>query len=144
MIRALIVWGLLATLHVSACGQAADPTGTQSTADDPYAWTGDSPRPVARPTAVTAPQQSAGTVPAGYLGVTIVSLGAPNEAGLWLKTPLVNAPARGRLVHGGKSVDVQLVPIEGASGAGSRISLQAMQALGIPFTGLAEVAVSAL
>ena len=144
MVRMSLIWAGLAVVFVSSCGKLTTPLGGDTDPADPYAWTGDSKRPVARPTEITASQQNVGEVQPGYLGVTVVSLGSPAEAGLWLKTPLVPAQSRGRLVHGGKSVEVQLIPIEGASGAGSRISLQAMQALGIPLTELAEVAVSAL
>ena len=44
------------------------------------------------------------------LGVTIASLGAAAEPGFWLKTPLVDAPAKGRVVYPatGQSVDVDL------------------------------------
>lgn len=77
----------------------------------------------------------------GRLGVTIASLGDPGEAGLWLKTPLVDAAAKGRVMYEGKTADVELIPIPGEVGAGSRMSLAAFQALGAPITGLPEVEV---
>ena len=77
------------------------------------------------------------------LGVTITSLGAPGEPGFWLKTPLVNAPAKGRVVYPqtGKSAQVDLIPIDGPKTAGSRMSLSAMRLIGAPFTGLPEIRV---
>ena len=87
-----------------------------------------------------APEDSAGT-----LGRTIASLGNAAEPGLWLKTPLVQAERPGRVTFPatGKSVQVTLIPIEGPATAGSRLSLQAMQALGAPLTGLPEIDVFA-
>ena len=77
------------------------------------------------------------------LGVTIASLGAPSEPGFWLKTPLVSAPAKGRVLYPatGKSVEVDLIPIDGPKTAGSRMSLSAMRLVGAPFTGLPEIRV---
>ena len=77
------------------------------------------------------------------LGRTTASLGAPAEAGLWLKTPLVSAPAKGKveLASGGESLAVDLIPIEGEATAGSRLSLSAMQALGVSLTDLPELVV---
>ncbi|PSL21881.1 hypothetical protein [Shimia abyssi] len=82
-------------------------------------------------------------VPRGALGTTVVSLGAASEPGLWLKTPLVAKSRPGVVRWNGGSVEVTLIPIEGQSGAGSRMSLAAMQALGIPLTALEEVSVEA-
>jgi len=84
-----------------------------------------------------APEPEAG----GRLGTTIVSLGDPGRGGAWLETPLVDAAAKGRVVHAGESVEVDLIPIPGAVGAGSRMSLAAFQALGASITGLPEVEV---
>ncbi|WP_281968117.1 hypothetical protein [Roseovarius nanhaiticus] len=80
------------------------------------------------------------------LGLTIASLGAPGEPGFWLKTPLVNAPGPGRVVYpaNGKSVKVDLIPLDGAPGAGSRMSLAALRVLEAPLTGLPELRVFAL
>jgi len=77
------------------------------------------------------------------LGATIASLGAPSEPGFWLKTPLVSSPAKGRVVYPetGKSVVVDLIPIEGPDTAGSRMSLPAMRLIEAPLTGLPEVQV---
>ncbi|MCA0921076.1 hypothetical protein [Pseudooceanicola nanhaiensis] len=80
---------------------------------------------------------------AGSLGRTVASLGAPGEAGMWLKTPLVKAETPGRITYEGKTADVTLIPIPGEPGAGSRISLSAMQAIGAPLTGLPTLEVAA-
>jgi hypothetical protein len=45
------------------------------------------------------------------------------------------------VVHAGESVEVDLIPIPGEVGAGSRMSLAAFQALGASITGLPEVEV---
>lgn len=77
------------------------------------------------------------------LGVSIASLGSPSEPGFWLKTPLVTAPGRGRVVNleTGKSVAVDLIPIDGPTTAGSRLSLPAMRLIEAPLTGLPEIRV---
>lgn len=76
------------------------------------------------------------------LGSTIASLGDPTEAGFWLRTPLVKAPAKGRIeTRGGASVAVDLLPLEGSPGAGSQISLAAMRMLGLSLTDLPELSV---
>lgn len=79
------------------------------------------------------------------LGTTIISLGLLDRDGLWLRTPLVKAEGPGRVVYSksGKSANVTLLPLKGDKGAGSQLSLAAMQILGIPFTGLVEVQVFA-
>ncbi|WP_299350027.1 D-galactarate dehydratase [uncultured Shimia sp.] len=140
----LIAISAVVGVSVSACANITSKPAASSGETDPYTWTGDSPRPQARPESVVVSDQQVSVEASGPLGVTIVSLGTPSEQGLWLKTPLVSTQTKGRLVYGGKSVDVDLIPIDGEAGAGSRISLHAMQALGIPLTDLAEVAVSAL
>lgn len=95
----------------------------------------------------TASERAAAAAPktsgAKDLGITIASLGAPSEPGFWLKTPLVKAPAKGRVDYGatGKSVAVDLIPLGGAEGAGSRMSLAAFRLLEAPLTGLPEVRV---
>ncbi|MFT6451835.1 MAG: hypothetical protein ACJA06_001321 [Halocynthiibacter sp.] len=77
------------------------------------------------------------------LGKTIASLGNPADPGFWLETPLVSAPTQGRVEYpgSGKSVAVELKPIPGDAGAGSRLSLPAMRLLEAPLTGLPEVLV---
>lgn len=77
------------------------------------------------------------------LGTTVASLGNPAEAGLWLKTPLVTKRQPGFVTAAdGTKVAVTLIPVDGAATGGSQLSLQAMQALGVPLTSLPEVAVS--
>ncbi|MEP5154824.1 hypothetical protein [Planktotalea sp.] len=77
------------------------------------------------------------------LGLTVASLGDPTQAGFWIKTPLVSAQTSGRVVYpgNGKSVQVDLIPIEGAETAGSRLSLAAFRVLEAPLTELPEVEV---
>jgi|SRR6056297_2923819 len=77
------------------------------------------------------------------LGTTIASLGAPGEPGFWLRTPLVDRPAKGRLDHPvkGTSVVVDLIPLDAERGAGSQISLAAMRLLEADLTGLPELRV---
>ncbi|NIZ09187.1 hypothetical protein [Pseudooceanicola sp. HF7] len=84
-------------------------------------------------------------VESGVLGTTIATLGAAGTGGMWLETPLVSTRQAGsvRSAETGKSVAVTLIPIDGPKTAGSRLSLKAMQALGVPLSSLAEVEVSA-
>jgi len=83
------------------------------------------------------------TAGATDLGTTIASLGAPGEPGFWLRTPLVDSPAKGRLDYPAKgtSVVVDLIPLEAEKGAGSQISLAAMRLLEADLTGLPELRV---
>lgn len=73
----------------------------------------------------------------------MASLGDPTRPGFWLETPLVEAPAQGRveLAATGKSAQVELIPIAGAASAGSRISLPAMRLIEAPLTDLATLRV---
>ena len=74
------------------------------------------------------------------LGTVVVGLGSPAEQGLWLKSPLVVAKAKGRVVtQSGASVAVDLLP---GSGAAS-LSLAAFRALGLGLTDLPEVTIYA-
>ena len=93
----------------------------------------------------TAEEKAAAAAPAsggGLIGTTVASLGDATEGGFWLKTPLVDAPAKGRVVNpeNGKSANVDLQPLAGG-GAGSQISLAAMQTLGLSVTDLPELEV---
>lgn len=89
--------------------------------------------------AATAPPAAGGR----KIGTTIASLGAPTEPGFWLKTPLVTKPGKGRARYGanGKSVQLDLIPLDGPASAGSRISLAALRLLDAPLTALAELEV---
>lgn len=75
------------------------------------------------------------------LGRSITSLGTPTEAGFWIKTPLAEARAKGRVSHPetGASVQVDLIPLDGEKTGGSRISLAAMRLLGVALTDLPEL-----
>lgn len=77
------------------------------------------------------------------LGTTIASLGDPTREGLWVRTPLVRAQAEGRIEDPktGASVAVQLLPLDAAPGAGSQVSLSAMNAMNLSLTALPEIAV---
>ncbi|MFW8592582.1 hypothetical protein [Cribrihabitans neustonicus] len=73
---------------------------------------------------------------------TVASLGDPSAPGMWMETPLVKTEqqARVRSARGSEAV-VTLKPAEGAVTAGSRLSIEAMRALGLPLTELAKVQV---
>ena len=79
------------------------------------------------------------------VGTTVASLGNAATPGFWLETPLVSEAVMGRVVYDetGKSAAVQLIPIEGPSTAGSRISLAALRVLGASLTELVELRVFA-
>ena len=93
-------------------------------------------------TAALAPVKPAGE---RALGKTIATLGNPTDPGFWLETALVSERTQGRVVYAptGKSVAVELIPIQGAATSGSRISLPAMRLLGAPLSGLPELTVFA-
>jgi hypothetical protein len=74
------------------------------------------------------------------LGAVVVALGSPAEQGFWLKSALVTAPTKGRVVTaGGTSVNVDLQPGTGAA----LLSLAAFRALGLSLTDLPELKVYA-
>ena len=73
------------------------------------------------------------------LGRVVVALGAPAESGFWLKSGLVKAVGKGRVVIGSASVAVELRPGDG----GALLSLAAYRALGLELTDLPEVSVFA-
>ena len=74
------------------------------------------------------------------LGTVAVSLGSPAEPGIWLRSALVSAPGKGRVVTAsGQSVAVDLLPGEGSA----QLSLAAFRALGLSLTALPEVTVYA-
>lgn len=90
--------------------------------------------------AALAPPEPAGEK---RLGETIATLGNPTDPGFWLETPLVSSVTQGRVeaTANGKSVSLELRPIPGADGAGSRISLPALQLLEVGLAGLHELVV---
>ena len=72
------------------------------------------------------------------LGRVVVALGPPGEQGIWLKTALVTAVGKGRVVTAsGATLAVELRPGTG----GALLSLAAFQALGLKLTDLPEVTV---
>lgn len=74
------------------------------------------------------------------LGLMVVALGSPAEAGFWLSSGAVGAAGKGRVVTaGGQSVAVDLRPGTG----GALLSLAAFRALGLGLTDLPEVRVFA-
>lgn len=89
-----------------------------------------------RAAALAAPAASAER----SLGKVSVSLGSPAEQGFWLRSGIVTAAGKGRVVTaGGQSVAVDLIPGEGAA----QLSLAAFRALGLSLTDLPEVSVYA-
>lgn len=74
------------------------------------------------------------------LGTAVVALGSPAEQGFWVKSALVAAPGKGRVVtESGASVAVDLLPGTGAAS----LSLAAFRALGLGLTDLPEVTIYA-
>ena len=100
----------------------------------------DTTSPAQRAAAVAAAANAPAAVRAG---LTTVSLGDPAAPGLWLETPLIRVATSARVTvpATGQAAVLDLRPIPGATGAGSRMSLAAMRLLGLPLTALTEVAV---
>ena len=142
------ILALLPVLTLSACGLQIPLIGARA---EPAPSVAQSPgtedaRPTERPgedvAEATDPAAAAQT---GALGSTLATLGDATRAGLWLETPLVAVQTPGRVTaDNGNTLDVTLLPASGGPGAGSRMSLQAMQALGLQLTSIAEVEVEAL
>jgi hypothetical protein len=104
------------------------------------------PRPRTADTPILPQETPASTVPApqadGFVGETLAGLGAPGEAGNWLVTGLVERTRPGRVVtESGQSVSLELRPSGAQPGAGSQISLAAMQTLGLNLAQLATLRV---
>ena len=105
------------------------------------------------PRAAPAPEVSAPPAPEisdsepapdrGLPGTTIASLGDVAQPGLWMRTPLVSAPMRGRVRDPatGRAVVLDLLPLDAEPGAGSRMSLKAYQSLELPLTALPQLRV---
>ncbi|MCG7519139.1 hypothetical protein [Ruegeria sp. Ofav3-42] len=91
---------------------------------------------------VVEPQPVAVTAD-GWVGpkTTIAGLGDPTTPGRWLETPLVETEITGRVVvpRTGAQAYITLVPASGPAGGGSRLSLDAMRALLLPFDELVEL-----
>jgi hypothetical protein len=75
----------------------------------------------------------------------VATLGNPADPGFWLETPLTDRVRPGRVVavETGAAVQLELRPIDGPAGAGSRISLAALRLLGVGLAGLHELDVFA-
>lgn len=76
---------------------------------------------------------------------TVAGLGDPTTPGRWMQTPLVDSEVTARVVvpKTGAQAYITLVPASGAETGGSRLSLDAMRALLVPFDELVEVEVYA-
>ena len=128
--------------------EAAEPSAAVEPATEtikPLALTGGAASPAALDTTSAAEKAEASKPDTGgaKLGTTIASLGDVAEPGFWLKTPLVKTAGKGRVEYPatGKSAQVDLIPIPGEPGAGSRISLSAMRLIEAPLTELPELVV---
>ncbi|WP_299625518.1 hypothetical protein [uncultured Tateyamaria sp.] len=138
---AVMRWMMITAVSLTGCGLV------------PERWTADPADPVGearggvsadvlvRPQARPAVPPVAPVLADGALGRTIATLGNAGEPGLWLRTPLVPVESAGRVKDAGTGaeVSVTLIPIDGPATAGSRMSLQAMQALGVGLTDLVEI-----
>jgi hypothetical protein len=97
----------------------------------------ETPRPEERPG-----EEAADAGDGLILGFAVASLGDASIPGLWMETPLVSTEGPGRVIGpDGRTVTVTLRPSGGGPGSGSRLSLQAMQALGIDLAALPTVTV---
>ena len=85
---------------------------------------------------------AASTTGGTFLGTTVASLGDPARPGFWIETSLASAAGAGRLVYpaNGKSVEVEILPIESGS---SRVSLAAFRVLEAPLIELPTLEVYA-
>lgn len=132
-------------LALGGCAKVAQVFGRAPAPEAPRvaaprsAETFDSTTPAERRAAVTAARSGA----ARDLGLTVASLGTPTEPGFWLKTPLVDTAAKGRVSYAatGKSVAVDLLPLDAPPRAGSRLSLAAFRVIDAPLTALPELRV---
>jgi hypothetical protein len=132
-------------LALSGCARVEQVFGR---APEPEAPRAEAPRTAETLDSTTAAERQAAVTAASTgqgqdLGLTVASLGTPTEPGLWLKTPLVDAAAKGRVSDAatGKSVAVDLIPLDAPPGAGSRLSLAAFRAIGASLTALPELRV---
>lgn len=73
---------------------------------------------------------------------TVASLGDPSVPGMWMETPLV-ATEQQALVRSDRNtqVVVTLKPLAAGASGGSRLSIGAMRALGLPLTEVVELQV---
>ncbi len=130
---------VLVCVFVAGCDAVRSTTGR--------VFSGSSTAPVTAPaapeTAEEVPEPVVATV--GWAGAktTVAGLGDPNTPGRWLQTPLVKTEINGRIVvpRTGAQAYVALIPAPGPEGGGSRLSLEAMRALLVPFDELVELEV---
>lgn len=148
MLRALLALALVASL--AGCGGGFRPLSflnrdREASAVPPPSVASEIEEEEAEGAANEDEAEAPVTAPAtGVLGTTVASLGDPTRSGLWLETPLVSAETPGRLeAENGNTVEVTLLPSGGAPGSGSRISIMAMQALGLGLTDLPTLTVIA-
>lgn len=161
MIRLLPFFALAATLTGCATlpGDLFGPREPQVVVRDGSGQVHPKPRPGSAPPAgartadafdTSSEEERAAAVAAAVpasgerdLGVTIASLGAVTEPGIWLKTPLVSTASEGRVEYPerGTGIALQLLPLDAEPGAGSRISLAAMRLLEADLTALPELRV---
>lgn len=143
-----ILLGLMAILLLPACsGTGRQSLGwlapkPQSSALQSLASGGQS---AAQFDTATPSQRAAAIGPAAatsaVLGTVSVALGAPSEAGFWVKTALVSAPTPGRAtLESGAGVAVTLLPSAGPA----QMSLSAYRALGLGLTDLPTVQLARL
>lgn len=128
----------LSFLLLASCGQLSDVFKQSTAGPDPAEEPG-APTDVEIVDGVAAPVLSPSNE-------TLVTLGNAAEAGLWVKTPLVSTAGAGRVteVESGRTIEVTLLPIDGPPTAGSRASLAALQALGLPLTAVSAIVVETL
>ena len=137
-------FGLLGLAGCAATPELVTPPSSEIAPEEAAVVAAPPPPPTARTAeqfdTTTAAQREAATSAVGgaALGETVASLGDPSQPGFWAETPLVDAVTMGRLEYSAKgtSVAVELRPIAGDAGAGSRVSLAAFRALEAPLTGL--------
>lgn len=134
------LWIVIPALALAGCGGGlvGGGTGLFGGREDPDA---EVIRPVERPSeaAEAASSDESGSA---FLGFTVASLGDATQPGLWMETPLVTEEQPGNVIsESGQVVSLTLRPAGGDRTAGSRMSLQAFQALGIPLTELPTLTV---
>ncbi len=122
---------------------APPPADTARTVEEFDTTTPEERAEAAAPAPEPAPTPAPEAAGDGRLGTTVASIGAADEPGFWIKTPLVSEGGSGRLFYpaSGRTVQVQLIPSGGSSGAGSQVSLAALRLLDAPLDGLPELVV---
>ena len=146
-----IIFLSLALTAISGCAvldrlkpSSAAPAAGEAGATAPAPVLGAGATATTLDTTTEAEKQAALAAPAASgersLGTVAVSLGSPAEPGIWLRSALVTAPGKGRVVTAsGQSVAVDLLPGQGAA----QLSLPAYVALGLSLTALPDVTVFA-